>query len=109
MKRGNPVDQSNDWRKYEEDEEQDQRDLANGADQWTIHGLVEAHKAVILGLFAGMTGIVLGLKVLDTEHVVRCGDIGKQGCNDERNANDVKPSGFSRMATAGANGAGKGQ
>lgn len=38
--------------------------------------------------------MVLGLEMLDTEHIIGGGDVRKQGCNDECDAHNVKPAGF---------------
>jgi hypothetical protein len=91
MQWGNALDQPRGWSEYDGDEKQDQRHLADGADEWSISGLVQPHEIVILSLLAGVAGIVLRFKMLYAQHIIGSGDVRKQGCDDESGADNVKP------------------
>jgi hypothetical protein len=96
MQRGNALHQSCDWSEYKRDEKEDQRHVADGADQRTVGSFVQPHQIIVLTLPARVAGIVLRFEVLYAEHVVGSGDIRKQGCDDECDPDNVKPAGFRR-------------
>ncbi len=94
MKWGNARGQPDDWSEYNRNKEEDQCKFGNRPDQWAVHGLVKPDEIVVWGLLSGVARIVLGIEVLDAEHIICGGDIGKQRCNDECNAYDVEATGF---------------
>lgn len=94
MQWSNALDQRSDWSEYDRDEKEDERNLADTADQRTVGGLIQPHQIIIWGLLGGVARTVLGLEVLDAEHIVSSGDVWKQGCDDERDADNVEPAGL---------------
>ena len=88
------LDQPHDWSQYNGDEREDQRNLADATDQRTVGRLIQPHQIVVLSLLGGVPGIVLGLEVLDAEHIIGGRDVRKQGCNNEPDADHVKPARF---------------
>jgi hypothetical protein len=89
-----------DWSDYNGNEKEDHGNFGDRPDQWAVQSFEEPDEIVILVLLSGVPGMVLGIEALDAKHIIGGGDIGKQGCNDECDADNVEPAGL-RCGNAG--------
>lgn len=66
----NLVDGKRDFRENYENEKEDQGECDNPTDERTVYDRIEPHQIVICSLLTRMMGTLLGLEMLNAEHII---------------------------------------